>query len=434
MALQAQLFRGDPKLEAAAVSDPAHIVPGATGEHLRKIQLALIQLDGAAINPDGKYGPATAAAVLAYKRKRNIINRSYQTQADNIVGKMTMAALDLEMLAKESIPSGPILIRPLRPGPSGGAPNSLVQRSLVFALKLDIPNVPIIGPSLTIRLEPRTTGSLEVFNGKNGIIRCDNANQLGAASQTTGGARISQIFDPADPADRNATLRLVPEPRDPTVEATFGGRLRLTREPHIVSIDAFRPGNAFIDASNGTSSNLLTVEVRAPKLASVPGQQTQPLTETRLNRGGTIESDFISKGGTGNIPGGLTNGRPVNPKPKAGGRNINLAGEGETPDFENYTPDLDFSGYQNSFTTSFVFRPWTEDPVFGVNNGEASNICMRGLPISDTNLKVIKRIARRGCRLTFSGGLDGFNTLKNAFPASAVIEEFPDGEIVIEVP
>ncbi len=104
MALQSQLFRGDPKLEAAALSDSAHIVPGVMGEHVRKIQQALIQLDGAAIIPDGKYGPATAAAVLAYKRRRNIINYAYQAQADNIVGKMTIAALDREMLAKQSPP------------------------------------------------------------------------------------------------------------------------------------------------------------------------------------------------------------------------------------------------------------------------------------------------------------------------------------------
>lgn len=107
MPLQSQLFRGDPKLEAAAVSDPAHIVPGARGEHVRKIQLALIQLDGATIAPDGVYGPATAAAVLAFKQKRNIVNRSYQTTADNIVGKMTMAALDKEVLAKEQAAPDP---------------------------------------------------------------------------------------------------------------------------------------------------------------------------------------------------------------------------------------------------------------------------------------------------------------------------------------
>jgi len=49
-----------------------------------------------------RYDPSTANAVLLYKKERNIINRSYQTQADNIVGKMTIAALDREMLAKEN--------------------------------------------------------------------------------------------------------------------------------------------------------------------------------------------------------------------------------------------------------------------------------------------------------------------------------------------
>jgi hypothetical protein len=97
MPLQSPLFRGDRALEAAAVSDTAHITPGARGEHVRKIQLALIQLDGASIVADGIYGPATAAAVLAYKRKRNIINPAYQAAPDNIVGKMTMNFLDQEM-------------------------------------------------------------------------------------------------------------------------------------------------------------------------------------------------------------------------------------------------------------------------------------------------------------------------------------------------
>jgi peptidoglycan hydrolase-like protein with peptidoglycan-binding domain len=63
--------------------------------------VALIRLDGAAIAADGSFGPATAAAVLAFKQKRDIVNRSYQSQADNIVGKMTMAALDNEMVEAE---------------------------------------------------------------------------------------------------------------------------------------------------------------------------------------------------------------------------------------------------------------------------------------------------------------------------------------------
>jgi peptidoglycan hydrolase-like protein with peptidoglycan-binding domain len=101
MALQSKLFAGDPKLEAAAVSDPAHIFQGARGEFVRKIQLALIWLDGADIAADGIFGPKTAAAVLAFKQKRDIVNRSYQSQADNIVGKMTMAALDQEIVEFE---------------------------------------------------------------------------------------------------------------------------------------------------------------------------------------------------------------------------------------------------------------------------------------------------------------------------------------------
>jgi peptidoglycan hydrolase-like protein with peptidoglycan-binding domain len=57
-------------------------LPGGRGDHVAKIQQALIELDGAKIGRDGIYGPATAGAVLAYKRKRNIINTAYQTQAD----------------------------------------------------------------------------------------------------------------------------------------------------------------------------------------------------------------------------------------------------------------------------------------------------------------------------------------------------------------
>lgn len=99
MTLQSKLFRGDQKLEAAAVSDPAHIVQGARGPHVAKIQQALIQLDGAAITPDGAYGRGTAAAVSAFKSKRKILN--FAGKIDDIVGKKTMAALDIEMLTKE---------------------------------------------------------------------------------------------------------------------------------------------------------------------------------------------------------------------------------------------------------------------------------------------------------------------------------------------
>jgi hypothetical protein len=99
--LTSKLFRGDQKLEACLISDPAHVTPGAAGEHVGKIQFALTVMGLGVINAEEisaqRYGPSTAQAVLGYKRARKIINTAYQTTADNIVGKMTIAQLDKEM-------------------------------------------------------------------------------------------------------------------------------------------------------------------------------------------------------------------------------------------------------------------------------------------------------------------------------------------------
>jgi hypothetical protein len=105
MPLQSLLFRGDPKLEACLLHDSAHVTQGAFGVHVGKIQRALIVLDAATIGAaelaSNTYGASTAASVLSFKTKRDIVNRAYQSQADNIVGKMTIAALDREMLVAE---------------------------------------------------------------------------------------------------------------------------------------------------------------------------------------------------------------------------------------------------------------------------------------------------------------------------------------------
>ncbi len=102
MPLVSLLLRDDPQLQACLVADTAHVVPGATGRHVGLIQKVLLVLDKADITAAelraGHYGPSTTAAVLAYKRKRNIVNRAYQTTADNIVGKMTIAKMDDELL------------------------------------------------------------------------------------------------------------------------------------------------------------------------------------------------------------------------------------------------------------------------------------------------------------------------------------------------
>lgn len=148
MALQSKLFRGDSKLEAAAQVASAHILQGARGDHVAKIQQALIELDAAKIGSDGIYGPATAAAVLAYKRKRNIINTSYQTQADDIVGIMTMARLDSEMLAKESKPTPPGPTPPPSPTPSLNLNFSLTDPSINVTVEGGVQTAPITSISV----------------------------------------------------------------------------------------------------------------------------------------------------------------------------------------------------------------------------------------------------------------------------------------------
>ena len=109
MPLRSNLFAQDDALQACLNSDGSHVRIGAEGDHVRRIQIALAILDRATIDSNEvrskKYGRSTAAAVLSYKTKRKIINFSYQTRPDDIVGKMTIKALDDEMVAKEAGPA-----------------------------------------------------------------------------------------------------------------------------------------------------------------------------------------------------------------------------------------------------------------------------------------------------------------------------------------
>lgn len=86
------------------------MTPGAVGEHVQLIQRALVYLGDKSITGSeyrtGTYGTTTAGAVLRFKQQRQVINQSYQTQADNIVGKMTISRLDDEMLMIQDRPSG----------------------------------------------------------------------------------------------------------------------------------------------------------------------------------------------------------------------------------------------------------------------------------------------------------------------------------------
>ena len=108
MPLISNLFKDNARLGACLTDNQSHVTPGAVGEHVHLIQVALMDIDGLTI--DGvelaaqRYGPSTASAVLTYKKKRKIINRSYQNTEDNIVGKMTIASLDKDMADRQYVP------------------------------------------------------------------------------------------------------------------------------------------------------------------------------------------------------------------------------------------------------------------------------------------------------------------------------------------
>lgn len=134
--LRSQLFKPDPRLQACLLRHEAHVLEGDQGPHVTRIQLALMALDGCPLSPNdlrrSYYGLSTAAAVLDFKSKRSIINRTYQTKPDAIVGKMTIARMDDELfeLGRRSMSSWPAL--------SGvhaldSAPVYLMKKALVLA-------------------------------------------------------------------------------------------------------------------------------------------------------------------------------------------------------------------------------------------------------------------------------------------------------------
>jgi len=106
MALFSSILRNDPRLQACQTKDASHLTEGTTGPHVKRVQTALFVLDGLKVDREEersqRYGKSTASAVLQFKTKRHIINHKYQSRPDNIVGKMTIAALDAELWRKEA--------------------------------------------------------------------------------------------------------------------------------------------------------------------------------------------------------------------------------------------------------------------------------------------------------------------------------------------
>jgi hypothetical protein len=417
------------------VSDPAHITGGSRGDHVAKIQLALNQLDDAELKFDGIYGPATAQAVMDYKNNpsRRIL-QSFQTTADNIVGKRTIASLDSEMLAAERAATD-LRIVVLKPGPRPPIPAIAVRRPalrLGFALPAAFANVIVdpTAPTQSVRVKSRAFSELLIKNpGGNTIVQCIN-NPPPKGDITD---KVSLLWDP-DPGVPQSD-RLVPEPRGlgrkELDRETNGGLLFLFRkEDKSLNLDGYRPGDAIVTATNSAGqSATLQVVVRADSAGPVA---RPPLTKLAPN------SKFFSaareEGGEFD-PHNLGGGRPVNPN--RGGRLINLGGEQETPEFEDYQVTLGFSGYKRTFFNGGnpVFRPMFDDvdPSVGVAPKSASHICMRGNPLTDDFIKAIRVIAKAGCLFTFSGSSTHATKAKTTLGGKVLEEDIQKGNIVIQL-
>lgn len=435
MVLRSKLFSGDRLLEAAAVDDASHIAPGARGDHVGKIQQALIVLDEARIDKDASYGPATAAAVLAYKKKRGIINFSYQTQPDDIVGKMTIASLDREMVLRENVPKDPLIVRPVNPGPSPVALDHPALRAPpaptnVSALVGDSPGrstttaLDLNNPAFQkIRVPPRFTSTVDIINGDG--ARITGRNILIESDLT---AKISWAFDPDD-KQALPFVRLNPEPVGPSLPEADGGSVHVRQDKFELKIDSYKPGDAAVTIRAENGDSLLHVEVRAPKW-------TGPTAPAPVKVHPQSKAGLISGDGDPGVPGGVSGGRPM--KAVGSRRKINIAGERESPDFEDYQSSLGRSDCPDfPDRNQRRFRPWTEDPDPSVSiaNSDASDICIRNTPMTDEIIKVIRRIKASPCRLTYSNHQPHVDKLKSEFASEGkIVDEVPDQAVVIDFP
>ncbi|MGB7220761.1 MAG: hypothetical protein WBD07_18320 [Vicinamibacterales bacterium] len=245
MALLSNLLKGDAKLAACQINDAAHLTIGARGEHVAKVQFALFALDSSAIDRNEvrlqTYGPSTAKAVLAYKTKRKIINTAYQNTPDNIVGKMTITRLDLDMRFFEqthrgfgecgpapSVAGAPAVLAGLQPRSSGlvGGPGGrLTQLSKTLHIYCSITSKAsseggfplakqiqkakdVLSPhGLTLTLEfGGSSGFADTITFPYSLVLDDDVAQLRKASEATraGSEKIVRII--ACPRSVNAPM------------------------------------------------------------------------------------------------------------------------------------------------------------------------------------------------------------------------------------
>ena len=158
-------FKANDKLQSCSVSDPDHIVPGSSGEPVKKIQEALTKLMKVNFPPNEaeglKYGETTINAVVKFKTDRRILN--FRNQIDNIVGQQTIRRLDKEM--KDTKPPNPV--PPPKPpitGIAGGHIGSVGSGAKIIFDYYNLCGLETIGPA---RIE---VGSLKRYITFEGLI------------------------------------------------------------------------------------------------------------------------------------------------------------------------------------------------------------------------------------------------------------------------
>ena len=314
MGLQSKLFAGDPKLEAAALSDPAHIVPGARGPHVGKIQRALVRLDNMTIADEeleaALYGTSTANAVLSYKRKRAIINRSYQSSADNIVGKMTIATLDREVAIAELAVTTPVIL-PLDPPPRPVKPDFLVetQRSAVasqsfapvssrsalasFNLFGAVPSFPVT----QMEIDAGDVGTFQIIGGKGERVFVENV-------------RLGLLIDPQEPLRERAVLDVTSDRQSFRVKGVAPGSTRILVTKH----------EGFFNNAGTVSMALVVNELTVEKLwrprlepLRIPPRQRSPfMISAELGEGVLLSTEMFKFDGS------------VDPKPQIDVRDFEI--------------------------------------------------------------------------------------------------------------
>ncbi len=288
MPLRSTTLQGNAALQACLDNDQAHVTPGTAGAHVGLIHKCLLVLESSPIAPDEirsrTYGRTTAAAVLSYKKARNIINRSYQQQADNIVGKMTIARLDEDIAKVEQAQTllsrcpqgsrGPLAVRSpaglvVGAGAGTGAPQVQFRRALFIHLQ---------------RTEQLTTGA-EVFalallaraRALLGALGMTLVEQPGLGGPTVPWPDV--LIHTQFPADRFAV-------RKAAINTAFG-------DPRVlrVILGPFDP----IDAINGITDggNVPEVIEQVPKFVLINTLRRNPDSGTLLHE--MIHASFPGK-------------------------------------------------------------------------------------------------------------------------------------------